>query len=520
MITMLFGIITGCSQPPQEPDDSDAEETVAEPEGEMILNVSRTWEKESMDPATWTTVWDIAFGPNVFENLLVYDENDMSLLPSLAESWDVTEDGLTYTFNLRHGVQFHKGYGEMKASDVKFSIERMKDPETNAASAYEFLKIDNMAEIEIVDDYTLSITLNNLDVDFLDKMADWFLYIVSEKAVTEMGLDEFAMNPIGTGPFQFDKGQPAERTEIVKFDDYWGEKAKIDRVINTIVTEANTVFSAFEVGEFDLINISDHEKILEYQANPDYTVIYKPSRYTFNLGYATNTKPFDDIRVRKAASYAINREDIIENITHNLEELPTQYISENTKYAIPNTIKIGFDPEKAKELLAEAGYPDGLKTSFWCPNDYYSEEKATVIQSNLMAVGINAELMAVEFGTFIDKVRFGQAPIWLLADGPDMIPDAWLGRWTSRHLPQPDKKGNNWCSFSNAEYDKYVDAALNASNEEEKAENYAKAQEILGEEVPYHLITWGGTFIAMKKNVKGVELLTSSAYRLNKTYID
>lgn len=483
---------------------------------EMVLNIARGWEKDVMDPATWSTNEDLAFGPNVFQNLLTYDD-DLNFVGSLAEQWETSDDNLTYRFFLRKGVQFHYDYGEMKASDVVFSFERLNDPELNASYIISAVELDNIAEITAEDDYTIKITLKEEDITFLYKIAGWYVYIVSEKAVKELGNDGFAMKPVGTGPFQFDKGTPAEKTEVVRHEKYWGDKAIVDRLVFHIITEPATLFSAFETGEIDLMSgLTDMDKLLEYRANPDkYYIDSTPSRQLLYVGLNYQDKYFSDQKVRDAFSYAIDRDEIIRDFYMGLEQPAGGFIPEMTKYAVTDYWHPVYDLEKAKELLKEAGYPNGIETEFYCPDDHLSMGPATVVQSYLTQAGIKAALKAVDFGIYIDAVRNGTAPIWLLYNSTGVLPDETLKRYTSAFIP-----GNNWCSFNDPEYDKLVAEAIGAKTEDAKREASIKAQErLLDAGILYSICTYT-EHTAMQSNIKGFKLGKNLVNYYDRVYIE
>lgn len=480
---------------------------------EVVLNVARTWEKDNMDPAAWSTHTDLVFGTSVFETLLVYND---SLMPSanLALGWEVSDDNLTYHFFLRKGVQFHHGYGEMTADDVVYTIERMKDPDLAATQNATALGIDNLAEIVAEDDYTVRFTLVKEDPIFLYKFAEPYAYVISKKAVEEMGDAGFAMKPIGTGPFAFDKGTPGVRTEIVKHEDYWGIIPQIDRITFTIITEPATLFNAFEVGEIDFMGVTEGSKLVQYKNDPKYTVHTIPSRYDGNFGMNNAISPFDNILVRKAVSHAIDRQEIADDFFLGLEVPPNSIMPTGAKYIVKDNFHPVFDPVKAKELLAEAGHPDGFETKIFCPNDEISIGPSTLIQSYLSQVGINATLNAVDFGVFLDTVRGGNAPLWYLCDGPEIIPDAWLERFTSAKAP-----GNNWVMFRDALYDEYVEKGLNATTEEEKAEAFALAQARFLEQFPLFPIHTSGAHYVMNNKVKGFKVRPNLLFSYEPLYI-
>lgn len=515
---MVFSIVlTGCS--PKEPTtviDEEIEETVDEPTREKVIVVSRSWEATDMDPVSWTSSAHMLFGPSVFENLMAYGK-DLNFIGRLAENWENDEDFKTFRFFLHKGVQFHHGYGELKASDVVFSFKRAEDPDLNAAYVYDMLGIENIESIEAEDDYTVKISLKSKDHNFYHKLATWYGYIVSEKAVEDMGKEGFALKPVGTGPFAFDKGTPNERTEVVRFDDYWGEKAKLDRVVFQILAEHATIINAFESGEVDfLCEFSDTDKLLQYKEDTGkYYVDSVPSRNHLYVGMNFKDKHFKNKKVREALTYAIDRDEMIKNHFMSLEKPAPGIIPAATKYSVTDKWNPVYDPDKTKSLLAEAGYANGFDTEFYCPNDLLSMGPATLVQSYLVQAGINANLKTVDFGVFLDTVRAGKAPIWLLYDSTGVLPDEIVRRYMSEYAP-----GRNWCMFTDPEYDKLAKVALEADNEEMEEEYFIKAQVRLTEQtILYSLCTYTEHSV-MHSRVKNFALQPNFMLRFDKVDVE
>ncbi|MDL2218152.1 ABC transporter substrate-binding protein [Christensenellaceae bacterium OttesenSCG-928-M15] len=442
------------------------------PAAQQILRVARDFEGSSLDPAMHTTNTDFMFGPNVFETLVRYDENFVTI-PWLAETFDQSADRLTYTFNIRKGVQFHYGYGELTAQDVKYSFERLADPDAAAASNAVDIGLENMESIEAPDTYTLIIKLKQEDPNFLVKMATYPSNIISQKAVEEMGLAKFATLPIGTGAFMVEEGAVmGESCAVVRFDEYWGEKATLDKITFQLITEPGTMYNAFESGEVDMIQISDYDKLEQYRAQSETYHIYTGlSRSLLYVGNNMSEGPFKDARVREAFVCAIDRDSIVNSYFRGLANPAKGLVPAPTKFALNDYWNPQYNPERAKELLAEAGYPNGFDTEFYCPNDAISMGPATVIQNQLAQVGINAQLYTVDFGVYLDKVRTGAAPIWLLYNDTNIIPDNTLSRYTSQYYP-----GSNWCGIQDAAYDAAVEAALAETDESKREALYHDVQ--------------------------------------------
>ena len=465
---------------------------------EKVLRISRSWEDSSWDPATFTGADQLALSPEIFETLIRL-ATDGSYTPLLAESWEIAADGLTYTFNLRQGARFHHGYGEMTSSDVKFTFERNAD-EAVGSIHFDDLNMSNLAAIETPDDYTVIFKLYKPDADFLTRCTMYSSIIVSEAAFADKGLDGSALFPIGTGPFQFDKGTPGNQTECVKFDGYWGEPAKIDRIINTIISDTNTNYSAFENGELDAIFVYYLDKVNEYMA-AGYRELYMPTRQILYVGVNMQMTPFDNEKVREAFFAAIDPQYYLNELFYGTETFTGGYIPPTSKYALTDYMKYNYDPIKAKSLLEEAGYADGAKITLWSVNDDISPAPALVTQSQLQDAGFTVELQLVDFGVFISKVRGGEAGMWLLYNSTPPTADETINRYTSSFYP-----GSNWIGLQDKTYDDLVAQGLAADTEAEKAGYFEAAQKrLIDLNILYPISTYGYNMI-MQPSISGVEI--------------
>ncbi|RLE95430.1 MAG: ABC transporter substrate-binding protein, partial [Thermoprotei archaeon] len=277
---------------------------------EKVLIIARTNKPSSLDPAyiVWTN--DYAIGANIYSTLIGYKPGTREMYGDLAESWEVSENGTVYIFHLRKGVKFHKGYGELKASDVKFTFERILDPKTNARYPDFFKSIDH---IEVIDDYTIKFVLKYPDSAFLTYIAPWRnSFIVSQKAVEELGKD-FSFNPVGTGPFMFESWD-SETGDVVLVanPDYYGEKPKVDKVIYKVIEDPYTAYLALERGEVDIVTLDTSiSGLLERaKSNPNIKVYEKISGGSLSLTFNLKHPILKDVRVRRAIAYAINKTEI------------------------------------------------------------------------------------------------------------------------------------------------------------------------------------------------------------------
>lgn len=461
--------------------------------GEVVYNMTVSFEESWWDPAYFMQSNDTGLGPMIYENLVEY-KADGTVGPQLAESWEISDDGLTYTFKLREGVQWHKGYGEFTSEDVKFSIERHGDEALASVNA-ENIGLSNIASVECPDKYTVVIKLKEIDVDLLTRLGMHYSMIVCKAHNDKDGMESINTDPIGTGPFVFDGGTLGMKTEAVANKEWWGDRkgGNIDRVVNTFMNDTNTIYAAFENGEVDAISVYDYEKVAKYESD-GYGVITSPFLQLLYVGVNMSEAPFDDPLVREAFFCAIDVDYFLNDLYYGEEEMPGTYIPPRSKYALQEYQKPNYDPERAKELLAQAGYPNGVDITFWASNDALGQPPAIVANDQLTKAGFNVTLQLVDFGVFIDQVRNGTAQMWCLYNTTGAIADDTMVRYTSEYYP-----GNNWCGVQDAEYDALVAAALSAKTEKEKEENFHAAQKRLMDlQTLYPIATYSMSSVSQK----------------------
>ena len=336
---------------------------------------------------------------NIYEGLTRFGPNG-EILPGLAESWEISEDGLSYLFTLRSGVKFHDG-AEFDGEDVAFSIERAKaDDSTNAQKAL-FSSIDSVNPVEGEDGTnTVEITLTQPNGMLLFNLAWGDAVMVDEASV-----DQAATNPIGTGPFKFSKWTQGDNIEIVRNDDYWGEPAKLQTATFKFISDPTAAFAAMMAGDIDAFpNFPAPENLPQFEADPRFKVLVGSTEGETILSTNNALPPFDDIRVRKALAHAIDRQAIIDGAMFGYgTPIGSHFAPHNAAY-IDLTGLSEYDPEYAKALLAEAGYENGLTVSLKLPPPVYARRGGEIIASQLRAVGIETEITNLEWAQWLEEV--------------------------------------------------------------------------------------------------------------------
>jgi peptide/nickel transport system substrate-binding protein len=332
---------------------------------------------------------------NIFQGLTRFAE-DGSIKPDLAKSWDISEDGLTYTFHLHDGVTFHDGT-KMTAEDVKFSLDRARAPDSTNAQKALFTDIKS---VDVVDPLTVKVTLSKPNGSFLFNMAWGDAVIVSKKTIA----DE-ATHPVGTGPFMFKEWIKGDHVTLTKYPDYWGTPVKLETATFKFISDPTAAFAAMMAGDVDAFpNYPAPENLDQFKADPRFKVIVGSTEGETILAMNNGTKPFDNIKVREAVAHAIDRKAIIDGAYFGYgTPIGSHFAPQNPAY-VDLTGLSKYDPELSKKLLAEAGYPDGFKTTLKLPPPSYARRGGEIVAAQLRAVGIEPEIINVEWAQWLQEV--------------------------------------------------------------------------------------------------------------------
>ncbi|GGB34104.1 ABC transporter substrate-binding protein [Roseibium aquae] len=360
------------------------------------LTIAVQLEPPHLDPtsAAAGAIDDVTYA-NIFESLTRFAE-DGTIVPSLAESWDVSEDGLTYRFNLREGVTFHDGTS-MDAEDVKFSLDRARgDDSTNAQKGL----FAGIAAVNVIDPRTVEVTLSETDGNFLFNMAWGDAAIVAPESI-----DTIKTNPVGTGAFKFSEWVQGDRVELVRNEDYWGEPAALEAATFRFISDPTAAFSAMMAGDLDAFAaFPAPENLIQFEADERYKVLIGSTEGETVLSTNNKKPPLDDIRVRQAIAHAINRQEIIDGAQFGYgTPIGTHFAPHNPAY-LDLTGNSPHDPEKARALLAEAGHGDGLTLSLKLPPPSYARRGGEIIAAQLREVGIDTEITNLEWAQWLEEV--------------------------------------------------------------------------------------------------------------------
>jgi peptide/nickel transport system substrate-binding protein len=336
---------------------------------------------------------------NVFEGLTRF-MSDGSVVAGLAESWEISEDGTTYTFALRDGVSFHDGT-TMDAEDVKFTLDRARAEDSANAQKALFAGI---SEVIVIDPNTVEVKLSAADGNFLFNMAWGDAVIVAPESI-----ETIKQTPIGTGPFKFDNWVQGDRIEISRNTSYWGDAPALEAATFKFISDPTAAFAAMMAQDIDAFaGFPAPENLPQFEADPRFQVLVGSTEGETILSTNNKLPPLDDVRVREAIAHAIDRQAIIDGAMFGLgTPIGTHFAPHNPDY-VDLTAQSNYDPEKSKALLAEAGYADGFTTTLKLPPPSYARRGGEIIASQLRAVGIETEITNLEWAQWLEEVFRGK----------------------------------------------------------------------------------------------------------------
>ena len=494
LLGLLCAVLCGCgdgsaAKAPEDGQTGGSENTEPQPAAdhpnEITVGIAQDLD-ESLDPhkAVAAGTKEVMF--NVFEGLMK-PTPDGDLIPAVAERYEISEDRLTYTFTIREGIEFHNG-DPVTGTDVLWSIRRCMEGGEADVLPVEALSSIQHAEAKVD---TVTLTLDQPNAEFLSCLT---------LAVLPEGYDGQDTAPVGTGPFKFVSRAAQDNIVLEKFAGYWGEPAYLDKVTYKIIENADSILMSLQSGAVDLFAHLTSTQVA--QLGDDFNI----EEGTMNLVqamYLNNAeKPFDDVRVRQALCYAVDRQQILDLAFDGYGSLigSSMYPAFGKYFDESLTNYYGHDVEKAKALLADAGYPDGFSMTITVPSNYQPHiDTAQVIVEQLKAVGVTAEIQLVEWGTWLSDVYAGrqfQSTV-VGVDASTMTARALLERFTST-------ASNNFINYNDAEYDALFQQAVTAADDASQTAAYKQAEANLTENAANVYIQDLADLVAVRKGLEGV----------------
>jgi peptide/nickel transport system substrate-binding protein len=489
----------------------------AQPAGTLVVGLVA--EPVNLDPPQVTDLNSNRVGRRIVETLVTFPDESTQVVPGLAESWTISKDGLQYTFKLRRGITFHDGT-PLNAEAVKFSIERQINQNHPAykLGKYPFANyfFGNVKAVEVLSDERVAFLLNEPRASFLAVLTAGAASIVSPTAVMKWGPD-YPTHPVGTGPFRFASWDRGQRVVLEKNPTYWKHPVKVERVIYRPIVEDQARLTELLTGTLDLIVGVPADFVGQLEQNPKITLLKQVGAHVWYLGMNNQKKPFDDKRVRQALNYAVNKDAIVRDVLKGTGAASRGPVLPGTWGADPALKAYPYDPERAKKLLAEAGYPNGFTATLWVPESGSGMQApvamSTVMQSNLKAVGVNVTMQTMEWGAYLAKLRTKEQELFALSwmagtEDPDMVMYPLL------HSSQWTPVGPNRALYKNPRFDALLQQARLTTDQGKRAQLYKEAQRILVDDAPWVFVDHEIQIAAFSKRVQGFRLHPSFDLRV------
>lgn len=496
MFIIFLFLLTACNK------DASKENIVKD-----VLVVSQPSDPKSLDTQASNDTPSSRITSQIYDRLIEQDEN-MKIQAGLAESWEQT-DPLTFVFHLRKGVKFHNG-DELKASDVKFTIERaQKSPLVSEL-------VENIVKVETPDDFTVIIKTSEPYVPILNNLSHTALSILNEKVVSEKK-EEYGQHPIGTGPFQFVEWISSDKVVLEANEEYFKGAPKIKKIIFRNIPEQTNRILGLETGEIDLVYDIEGMDKNDVAENKKLNFIEAPGLTTVYLGFNLKKDIFKNEKVRKAIAYAVDLDSIINTVYAGGATKADSIIGPKVvTYSSGKTYE--YNPEKAKKLLKEAGYPNGFKTSIWINNNPVRRDIAVIFQDQLKQIGIDVNVETLEWGAYLDRTAMGEHDMYILGC-VSVTGDPDYGINLLVNSKMHGGPGNR-SFYVNKKVDQLLQEGKSEMDFEKRNAIYKEIQDILQEELPMLYICYPNQNAAMNKNLKGFVLKPSGHHGLYHVYFE
>lgn len=480
-----------------------------------VLAVGQIAEPQALDPHAVTAVNDFRILMNIYDGLVRYADGTLEPEPALATSWEISDEGLTYTFTLREGVSFHDG-SPFNAEAVKFNFDRMLDEEHPYHDtgpfplSFFFSAVDN---VTVDDEHTVTFTLSEPYAPFLSNLAYPTGLIVSPAAVMEHG-ENFGRNPSGTGPFRFDTWESNSRVVITRNDDYWDGAPSLEAVVFRPITDANTRVAEMLSGGIDMMVEVPPDNVATFAADDSFQVYEQAGPHVWFLILNAKEGPFADKRVRQAVNYAVDKVSLVDNVLQGTAEVAAGPTPPAFAWAYNDSLEpYPYDPDRARALLEEAD-ATGASLTFYVTEGGSGMldpvPMGTAIQADLAEIGLDVSIQTYEWNTFLSEVNPGlegkadMAQMAWMTNDPDTLPYLTL-----RTEAFPDAGGFNSGYYSNPEVDALLEQARTSTDQDERARLYREMQEIVHDDAPWLFVANWKQNAVTTSNVEGFQLQPS-----------
>ena len=474
-----------------------------------VLQVGMQTDPVGLDPHTTNATATRNMLENVYDTLVMFDHT-LQITPGLAESWEASEDGLTWTFTLRPDVTFHNG-DALTASDVVFSLNRITDPDIASPRSGDFAVVES---VEAPDEATVVITLSEPFSPLLSKLAQSLNVIVSERVASENDNDLNSV-VVGTGPFTFVEYLPQTRLVLERYEAFWGTDAEgdalpyLDGVTFQFYPEPAARTTAVQTGNADWIEYVPAADVAILEADPDVQVVGGLSANFRSLYLNATRPPLGDPLVRQAIAYAVDEQAIVDLALFGAGGVAASgtTVPNGNFYAVESSPYVGRDAERARELLEEAGYGDGFSFDLYVTSTYdFLRTPAEIIQANLAEVGVTANIVAEDWSIYLPTVQDFNFDATILGESGQSDPDDFL--FDVFHTGG----GGNFGEYANPELDALLEEGRRVSSQEERDAVYQEAQALILDEAPHVFLFHSAQYEALQTNVQGFEHFPNTSY--------
>jgi oligopeptide transport system substrate-binding protein len=507
LILLLISLFAGCGSAPED--------------GPRIFRYRLAADPPEIDPIHTTDTSSATIIFRIFEGLVDLDPVSLEVVPSLAERWEISGDGLTYTFYLKKDVTFHNGR-EVTSADFRYSFERCLTPKNISERSWVLAPIkgaddmlsgdaDTLSGLETPDDYTVILTLEQPFAPFLSYIC---MEAASAVAHESVGTDGFT--PIGTGPYKFMSWQHDIRVSLEAYADYHGGIAEIERVDYEVIPDVGVAYQKFLAGELDLVNeIPPGQLKLITERLPDAVKIWPFLRNEY-IGFNHTRPPFkDNLKLRQALSWAVDRDRIVEDLYEGAATPANSVLPPGMKERDDTINEYGFDLEKAKQLLAEAGYPGGEglpELSLWYNNNEMHQQNVQFVQSTFKKIGVNIRLKSLDWPAYLNACENHEPDMYRLGWVAD-IPDADNFLYILLNSAQIGSAGN-YSGYSNPEFDRLTNEARISTDPDRRIELYRKADRLATEDACWIHIMYSTQRILFNPEYDGLVLPAQGDFRI------
>lgn len=510
---LATGLIAGCStaKPTSEPSKS----TPSTDNKKLTdLVVAQAANPTTMDPQDAQDTLSFSIMTSMYEGLLGFDK-DMKVVPVLAASMpELSKDAKSVTFTLKKGIKFQDGT-DFNADAVKANIDRVKNPANKLKRSSLFAVVDHA---EVIDPYKVKIVLSKPFAAIVQTFAHPAAMMISPKAIKDYGKD-VSRHPVGTGPFQFIEWKDGDHVTVKKFDGYWDKNnaAKVNSITYKPVTEASSRVAMLKTGEAQFVYPMPPDQVDAVKSDANVSVTNSQSIIVRYIALNVTKKPFDDVRVRQALNYAVDKNAMVKVVARGFGTISDSPIAPNV-WGYQKQQPYAFDVAKAKQLLTEAGLPNGFETTIWTSNATESVKSAEFIQQQWKAIGVKANVQQMESGTLSQQMYVKPADSKMVTYSGGWSPSTGEADWGIRPLLTKalfPPAGYNVGYYTNAQVEKDIATGLTSADEKERLAAYADAQKTIMADAPWVFLYVPDNLSGQRKNLSGVYVLPDGTLGLN-----